>query len=396
MSRNTFNVIFFIKKLKVNKKGEVPIYGRITVNGERAEFSTARRVLPEKWNVGSVKGKTTELKAIQQHLETLKQRIFTVHTERLNEGAPITAKILKENIQLTPKKGKSLMEAFEYKKKQMLELGKKSTYKKYNSIQVHAREFLRLQNGKTDIPLSELKYQFIQEFVHFLQSTQNISHNTSRRYMKQLKTILQIAEDNEWIESSPFKRFTMKMKDVDQVFLTQSELKLIEDKKIEIERLAEIKDAFLFACYTGLAYVDLEKLTRNEIISLDDGSQMIVTRRTKTATKATIPLLEKALALIEKYKSHPSCEESGKILPMKSNQKYNAYLKEIQTICGIEKKLTSHVARRTFGTILLNNGVPLDMVQKALGHKKIEQTQEYAKLLNKTMIKTFEKLDGIF
>lgn len=394
MSRNTFNVIFFIKTLKINKKGEAPIYGRITVNGERAEFSTARHISPEKWDKGQVKGKTTPLKAIQSHLDTLKQRIFTVHTELVNEGSPISAKILKAKIQLTPKKGKSLIEAFEYRQKQLKELGKLNTRKKYITIQTHIKAFLKHQYSISDIPLRELKYQFITEFVHYLKTVGKLSHNTSRRYMKQLKAIVQIAEDNDWIEKHPFTRFTMKEQEIDRVFLTEAELKQIEDKEIEIERLNEIKDVFLFSCYTGLAYVDLEKLTLEEIISLKDGRQMIVTRRTKTEAKAKILLTKKALAILEKYKTHPSCERTGKLLPVKSNQKYNAFLKEIQTLCGIKKLLTSHVARRTNATILLNNGVRLETVQKVLGHKKIEQTQEYAKLLNETIADELSKMDG--
>lgn len=394
MSRNTFAVAFFIKTMKINKKGEAPIYGRITVNGERAEFSTARSILPEKWEKGQVKGKTTTLKAIQSHLDTLRQRIFTVHTELVNEAKPISAKILKGKIQLRPKKGKSLSEAFDYRQDQLKDLGKMNTRKKYITVQTHIKEFLKHQYKISDIQLTELKYQFISEFVHYLKTVGKISHNTARRYMKQLKAIVQIAEDNEWIEKHPFKRFRMKEQEIDKVFLTEAELKKIEAKEIEFERLDEIKDVFLFSCYTGLAYVDLEKLTLDEIISLEDGRQLIVTRRTKTETKAKILLSKKSLAIIEKYKTHPVCERSGKVLPVKSNQKYNAYLKEIQTLCGINKLLTSHVARRTNATILLNNGVRLETVQKALGHKKIEQTQEYAKLLNETIADELGKLDG--
>ena len=312
----------------------------------------------------------------------------------IDQGKPVSAKILKDNIQVTKKKGKSLIEAFEYKKKQLKELGQTGSHKKYVTIQSHIINFLKHQYGKIDISLTELKLQFIKEFVHYLKTEGGISHNTSRGYMKQLKAISQLAEDNEWIEKNPFKRFTMKEHEVDKVVLTEAELKKIEDKEIEIERLNEIKDAFLFACYTGLAYVDLEKITLDEMVSLPDGKQMIITRRTKTETKATIYLSKKALAIIEKYKTHPICERSGKLLPMKSNQKYNAYLKEIQTLCGIDKNLTSHVARRTYGTILLNNNVRLETVQKALGHKTIEQTQEYAKLLDGTIADELSKLDG--
>lgn len=391
---NTFNVSFFIKKNKLNKNGQAPIYGRITVNGERAEFSTSRKINPTKWQSGQVKGKTIELKAIQAHLDTTRQRIYTLHTQILNEGKAITARVLKDKIHFRPKKSKTLIFAFQYYQKQLFEKGQTGTGKKYVTIQKHIEQFLKYQYSQNDIALDELNHQFIADFVHYLQTVGKISHNTSRRYMKQLKSVVHIAEKNEWIDKDPFKKFTMGEKPIKKVVLTEQELIIIEEKEIANERLTEVKDVFLFCCYTGLAYVDVDKLTAKEILTLPDGRKMIITYRTKTEEKAQIYLSEKAQQIIEKYKDHPVCQQKECLLPVKSNQKYNAYLKEIQVLCGIDKTLTTHVARRTHGTILLNNGVRLETVQQVLGHKHIEQTQEYAKMLNKTVADEVSKLEG--
>ncbi len=138
----------------------------------------------------------------------------------------------------------------------------------------------------------------------------------------------------------------------------------------------------MFSCYTGLAYVDVAKLSRLDISRGVDGSYWINVNRTKTDTKSLIPLLPQAQAILDAYADHPECEVKGTLLPVKSNQKMNAYLKEIADLCGIEKKLTFHIARHTFATtVTLSNGVPIESVSAMLGHRSIKTTQHYAKIV---------------
>src|SRR5690554_4217720 len=158
----------------------------------------------------------------------------------------------------------------------------------------------------------------------------------------------------------------------DQRDLTDEELNLLSEKEFSIERLEEVRDIFLFCCYTGYAFVDVEKLTPENLIRNISGELWIYTNRQKTGTASNVPLLAPALEIVQKYKEHPYCESKGKLLPVKSNQKMNAYLKEIADVCGIRKKLTMHIARHTFATtVTLSNGVPIETVSKLLGHTKL-------------------------
>ena len=166
--------------------------------------------------------------------------------------------------------------------------------------------------------------------------------------------------------------------------MVEEELEVMANKEIKFERLALVRDIFLFSCYTGLAYIDVKQLSSLNINIGIDGFKWIFTNRQKTDTKSNIPLLPMAEEIIAKYKDHPQCINQGKLLPILSNQKMNAYLKELADMCGIQKELTFHIARHTFATsVTLTNGVPIESVSKMLGHKNLRTTQHYAKILDK-------------
>jgi site-specific recombinase XerD len=170
---------------------------------------------------------------------------------------------------------------------------------------------------------------------------------------------------------------------VERVALTENELEKITNYDISIERIRVVRDIFLFSCYTGLAYADVKKLKRTDIVDGIDGGKWIISRRQKTDITARIPLLQPALDIILKYAFYPQCTGTNCVLPVLTNQKMNAYLKEIADCCGINKSLTYHIARHTFATtITLSNGVPIETVSKMLGHRNLKTTQHYAKILD--------------
>jgi integrase len=174
------------------------------------------------------------------------------------------------------------------------------------------------------------------------------------------------------------------MKEVNRQFLTEQELQTLSNKALMNERLRQVRDIFVFSCYTGLAYIDAANLTPQNIGIGMDGERWIYTFRQKTDTRTNIPVLPPAMAIIEKYKEHQLCKVKNKLLPILSNQKMNAYLKEIAALCNINKELTFHIARHTFATtVTLSNGIPIETVSKMLGHSSIKQTQHYAKILDR-------------
>lgn len=189
--------------------------------------------------------------------------------------------------------------------------------------------------------------------------------------------------NNDWLQKDPFARFKMSQEEVIPEFLTKEEIQAISEKDIKMERLKQVRDVFLFCCHTGLAYVDIKKLNASEVSLGFDNEFWIFTKRGKTNVPSRIPLLPLSKKILAEYKDHPQCINSNRLLPVLSNQKYNSYLKEIADICGISKNLTTHTARHTFATtITLSNGVPIESVSKMLGHKKLQTTQHYARVLD--------------
>ena len=208
------------------------------------------------------------------------------------------------------------------------------------------------------------------------------SHNTAIKYVDNFKKIVRIAYANDWIQKDPFLRWKARPKHVEREFLTEEEIERILEKRFHAERLTLVRDIFIFSCFTGLAYADVKKLSRDDINKGIDGELWINTDRTKTKSRANIPILPTAQHILNKYAYHPAVQE-GRVLPVLTNQKMNAYLKEIGDLCGINKNLTTHLARHTFATtVTLSNGVSIESVSKMLGHKNLKTTQHYAKILN--------------
>ncbi|MBK8088894.1 MAG: integrase catalytic domain-containing protein [Chitinophagaceae bacterium] len=200
-----------------------------------------------------------------------------------------------------------------------------------------------------------------------------------------------------WLQKHPFLGYKLKTKQTERPYLSETELKNLEAKEFTIERLAHVRDMFVFSCYTGLAFIDVSNLTKDSITIGIDGERWIYTSRQKTKTASRIPLLPPALAIIEKYKANPQACNKMKLLPIPSNQKVNAYLKEIADLCEIKKQLTFHIARHTFATtVALTNGVPIESVSKMLGHKKLQTTQHYAKILDKKVSADMQPLRDKF
>lgn len=205
-----------------------------------------------------------------------------------------------------------------------------------------------------------------------------------------------MAKSKGWIQVNPYEEIKYREEKVEKPYLTEEELNVIINKKISIERLSVIRDVFLFCCYTGLAFTDVKELKMDNIKHGIDGNKWVFKYRHKTDVESTVPLLEPAKNLIAKYNTHPFREIEGLVFPVPSNQKMNAYLKEIADICGIEKILTTHTARRTFATIMLQNRMSMEAVSKMLGHTSLYMTKRYAKITEQLIANDFKNMNNNF
>jgi site-specific recombinase XerD len=384
-----FSLLFYLKRNKTGLNGLTPIYLRITVDGQRSEVSTQRLIDSDRWATakGRAKGTQESARILNTYLDTLQAKVYEHHQQLVHRNKMITANSLKNAFLGITEKQKSILEVYSYHNSRMEKLvGKQyasSTYTKYKTSYKHLKDFIKWKFIVDDLMLGELTFGFITEYEFYLRSVKNIDNNCSVKYLTHLRKVVRLAVDNDWVPKDPFVNFKMQNKEVEKGFLTEHEIKLLIEKEFSISRLEQVRDVFAFCCFTGLAFIDVFKLAPDQIVRGIDGDMWIHTKRTKTETRTHIPLLPHALEIIEKYKDDPNAKIQGKVLPVGSNQKMNAYLKEVGTICGIEKKLTMHVARHTFATFALTNGVPLETVGKMLGHRSIKTTQHYAKIIDR-------------
>jgi site-specific recombinase XerD len=387
--QSNFHLLFYLRKQKNYKGGAMPIYMRITVNGKRADMSAGRECEASKWNnrAGRAVGTKEEIKSLNNYLDSLQTKVRNAHQVLIESNQLITTEGLQNQFLGRTEKSRYLIQLFkEHNAKVKALIGngfEENTLKGYNTTIKHLTGFLQKEYGKTDMEIGLLDHAFITSFEFYLKTDCKCSGVSAAKYIKHLKKIINYCIANSWLKQNPFVNYKSTAKAKERTYLTQQELDAIANKRFTIERLAQVRDIFVFCCYTGLSYADVKKLKRNEITIGVDGEQWIFTSRQKTDTSSRIPLLPVALEILSRYQDHPQCENKGLLLPVLSNQKMNAYLKEIADLCGIIKHLTFHLASHTFATrVTLSNGVPIETVSKMLGHTILKTTQHYAKILD--------------
>lgn len=387
---NTMHLSFQVKSSKINEFGKAPIYARLTINEVRTEFSIKRFIEPEKWinKAGIAKGNTEEIKTVNATIIAVRTKLFQHYNRLLEADKLITVETVKNAYLGITEKSKTIVEVFEYHNAQMKSLIDKDfasgTYDRYCTSLRHTIEFLQYKYKVSDYAIKDINHEFITEYEYFLKSIRKCSHNTAIKYLTNFKKIVRICFGNGWIDKDPFYNYQFNLIEVEREILMAHEIQAIADKEFCTTRLSQVRDIFLFCCFTGLAYSDVKKLSKNHVIMGIDGEQWIKINRTKTDTRSSIPILPMAQDILNRYANNPKCINENTLLPVASNQKMNGYLKEIAAVCGIEKTITFHIARHSFATtITLQNDVPIESVSKMLGHKSIKTTQHYAKVLDK-------------
>ena len=381
---------FYAKSTKANSVGLFPIYVRLTVNGQRFEYSTKKFIQSSKWSneLSRMKGNSEEARSINNLLDFIKSRINDIQFELLKNNISLNIEEFKNRILGTKERERLLIPIFQEHNRKIKELigleYAAGTLERYETSLKHTKDFLSWKYNLTDINIEKIDHAFITEYEFYLRSERKCANNTAVKYIKNFHKIINQCMANGWLNKDPFSNYKAKVKDVVRVYLTEEEIQTIINKDFKIERVAMVRDIFVFSCFTGLAYIDVKQLTKNNISLGIDGDKWIFKNRQKTDTTSKIPLLPMAQEIINKYENHPVCTNEDRLLPILSNQKMNAYLKEIADLCEINKDLTFHIARHTFATtITLSNGVPLETVSKMLGHTSLKTTQHYAKILDK-------------
>ena len=379
------------------------IFLRITLEGRRCEFSVHRKVHLDKWSSRnqSVLGSSAEAQEINRYLRGLANEVYSIQQNFERENVSYSAYDMRDVLLGKDKTKKMLLEIFQEHNDEVDSLIGKDfaagTAERYRTCKKHVAAFIKKKYKKNDIPVQDVDHKFITGLEYYLKTTRKCAHNSAIKYITNFKKIIRIAHANDWIDKDPFLHWKAKLKIVEREFLTEEEIQKIIELNLKMERLDQVRDIFVFCCFTGLAYADVKKLNRGDISEGADGEEWVKTKRSKTDTRSNIPILPIAKTIIEKYKDNELLKEKDLVLPVLSNQKMNAYIKEIAILAGITKNLTFHLARHTFATtVTLTNGVPIESVSKMLGHTNLKTTQHYAKILDMKVSKDMEILRNKF
>lgn len=395
MTTHRLKILFVISKSRINKKGLVPIICRITYLGKRKPFSTGIFISPHNWEskLQKTKPPNKENDIINSQLSLIKQKVNQAFLLLQMQGKEFNVNDI--HIQYKggqPKEEKTLQDIMTYHNNRMKKLIDIETtftsWEKYHQTQNHITAFLQSKYKKKDYLIKDLNEQFLYDFEYYLQTEKKFKTSTIYKSIQRFRKMIRLGISMNYLTKDPFMLFKAKRYKKEIIYLTVNELEKLKNHQFKQERLQQVKDMFVFCCYTGLAYKEMANLEHKNIIENFDGNLWIQMKRQKTDKMISVPLLPTAIGILEKYKS----EES--VLPVISNQKFNSYLKEIAELIGITKNLTHHIARKTFATtVLLYNDVPMEIVSKLLGHSKMSITEEsYGKVVQKKVSEQMKAL----
>ena len=402
MKRDSFRVLFFLKKTRLLKNGEASVCMRITVNGTRVENNIRKSIDPALWSQAkeTARGKSRRACDLNTYIEEARIRLYQIFCELEQQNRPITAHLLQELFfrQEKPEEVRTLLGTMQEHNDQCRALVGTDyaliTVRRYESCRRYLAELVRQRYGKEDLPLTEVNGELVRAFAFYLKTEKGCQQNTVIRYMKCLKKITNLARANDWMAKDAFLGIRFHEKEVVREFLTMDELQTIYRKEFPLERLTLVRDIFIFAGFTGLAFIDVQQLAPEHIVRDNNGNLWIRKPRQKTKNMCNIPLLDIPQEILRKYADHPTCRKKGVLLPVPCNQKMNSYLKEIADICMIHKNLTTHTARHSYATsVCLANGVSLENVAKMLGHSNIKMTQHYARVLDSSILRDMMQVE---
>lgn len=400
--RKKINIKFGLDLRRGNLEKQIhPIYTYVSIGKSRCILSVGYSIHIELWDHENEKVSSEHIDAskINREISKIKLELDDLYFDLTRKLEIVDAGLLKKYFRGEERDFHTLVELTNrHLKMKLLDVGPEfslGSYKIHIALKPKITTFLDKYYGG-DIELRKLNIEFGERFHQFLINHWGLNSNSAMKNMQVLKSYIQTAKKMKWMDFNPLDEFVCKFRYLKVKYLTDSELQAIEKLEIGITRLDKVKDAFLFSCYTGLSFSDISSVKMENIAKVQNRN-VIIKARSKTQVESVIPILPQAQKLIEKYNNDPKRLKDNYVLPVHTNQKCNAYLKEIQVLAEITKELTFHMARHTFATtVTLGNNVPIETVSKALGHTKLITTQHYAKVLPNKVLRDFEELEKKF
>ena len=399
---NNIKITFWINRTKKNSKNLVPIYLRVAQNNDFFTRATGIRISAGDWDKKAmrIKGATQEVITTNATLDSIKVKVFQAVNQLNVSGKPYNIHTIQKVLDGNGISQLTVMRIYEEQLTEMKKLKGKdfapATIIKYKNTQLRLKQYMRNKFHRGDIYLYELNYQFMSGFEAFLKQKYNNSTNTCYKHYQRFTRVIHKAMHKGYIDKYPFENYKIRLQKKKIQYLTQEEINRIDQTDFKVERLNIIRDIFVFCIYTGLAFAEVESLTPENVTKGMDGELWLNIHRKKTKKDYQVPLLPRALEILEKYLTHPVSLRKGKCLPVPSNVKFNAYLKEIGDIAGIPKSkpLVTHLARKTFATtVALTNGMNIGVLSKILGHNSIKVTLDsYGTIIDELMLRNVKEL----
>lgn len=396
--RETFSILFFIRNSQLKNNGLATIMIRITIKGEQRQFSSKLEISPVAWSQKENKATAEPYLYINKYLTQIQDRIKELYLGLSLKMQFVSVDRLK---QAYLSNGEEMWLSYQFREQVKIFRSRNGRNISERTVDIYKltynriTEFLKKKYKKDDILIQEINLLFLEHFYAYLRKEYNCSNNTTIKYMRRFAAVMNFAEKIGLLKINPFHLFRFQIENKLPVCLTQEEVDIISNKKLVTNRLSKVRDVFIFSCYTGITFSDLCRLKLKDITSENDTYWLIIIRQ-KTNAICRIPLLEEPLRILQKYHTNfPNVNNNCFVFDMNSNQKTNEYLKEIVDICGINKKVSFHVARHTFATLALDYGISLETVSKILGHTSIRTTQIYANVSNRKIQQEMKKMKRI-
>ena len=394
--RSTFKVLFYLKRNKEKTQSVVPLMGRITVNGTISQFSAKLSVPERLWEVrgGRAKGRSLESDRINRHLDEIRSQLDRHYRDIRDRESYVTAEKVKNAWLGFGKRYRTLLSTFRSFTDDLHgRIGvdrSKNTWYRYLATMKHLQAFLTAKYRVSDIALAELEQSFIEQFHVYLKTERALKLTSICRYLDCLINVVKVSFNDGIMPRNPFASYRYNEPTPERAFLNEAEILTLQHAALRTKKQRIIRDLFLFSCFTGICYADMKSLVWKQFEQDAHGDWWVTGNRCKTDTQYVVKLLPAALSILERCRDD-GVERVFSFIPHLNT--VDRSLKRIAVLCGIEKKLTFHMARHTYATtICLMNGVSLETLSKMLGHKRITTTQTYAKVTQPMVDREVEML----